>query len=43
MRIVLLNQYYAPDEAATAQILADLGAGLVYAGHDVTAICSARS
>ena len=43
MRIVLLNQYYAPDEAATAQMLADLGASLVAAGHDVTAICCDRS
>jgi glycosyltransferase involved in cell wall biosynthesis len=43
MRIVLLNQYYAPDEAATAQILADLGAGLVRAGHEVSAIASSRA
>jgi colanic acid biosynthesis glycosyl transferase WcaI len=27
-RVVLLNQYFAPDEAATAQMLADLGAEL---------------
>jgi colanic acid biosynthesis glycosyl transferase WcaI len=43
MRIVLLNQYYAPDAAATAQIAADLGAELVRAGHDVHAICCDRS
>ena len=43
MNVVLLNQYYAPDEAATAQMLADLGAGLASAGHNVTAICSNRS
>jgi putative colanic acid biosynthesis glycosyltransferase WcaI len=43
MRIVLLNQYYAPDEAATAQIESDLGAHLARAGHVVTAICSDRS
>lgn len=43
MRIVLLNQYYAPDEAATAQMLADLGSGLAAAGHDVLAIASSRS
>lgn len=43
MRIVLLNQYFAPDEAATAQLLADLGEGLVAAGHDVVAVCSCRA
>lgn len=43
MRVVLLNQYYAPDEAATAQLLADVGAALVVAGHDVVALCSDRS
>ena len=43
MRVTLLNQYYAPDEAATAQVLSDLGKGLVAAGHDVTAICGDRS
>jgi glycosyltransferase involved in cell wall biosynthesis len=43
MRIVLLNYYYAPDEAATAQLLADVGAGLVAAGHDVSAVCSDRA
>jgi len=43
VRIVLLNQYYAPDSAATAQILADLGAGLAREGHDVGAICCRRA
>jgi colanic acid biosynthesis glycosyl transferase WcaI len=43
MRIVILNQYYAPDEAATAQIAGDLGAHLARVGHDVTAICCDRS
>lgn len=43
MHITLLNQYYAPDEAATAQFLADLGAGLAAAGHLVTAVCGDRS
>ncbi len=43
MRVVLLNQYYAPDDAATAQLLADLGEGLAAAGHDVDAICSHRA
>lgn len=43
MRLVLLNQYYAPDEAATAQMLADLGAALAATGHEGTAICCDRS
>jgi glycosyltransferase involved in cell wall biosynthesis len=43
LRIVLLNQYYAPDEAATSQLLADLGAGLAAAGHEVTAVCGRRA
>lgn len=43
MRVFLLNQYYAPDEAATAQLLSDLGSGLARAGHEVTAICCDRS
>ena len=42
-RIVLLNQYYAPDEAATAQMLADLGEGLAASGCEVIAICCDRS
>ncbi len=43
MRIVLLNQYYAPDEAATAQLLGDLGEALAARGHEVRAVCSDRS
>ena len=43
MNIFLLNQYYAPDEAATAQISSDLGAALAADGHRVTAICGDRS
>ena len=41
--MILLNQYYAPDEAATAQMLGDLGAHLAAAGHEVIAICCDRS
>ena len=41
-RITVLNQYYAPDEAATAQMAADLGEALTAAGHDVVAIASNR-
>jgi glycosyltransferase involved in cell wall biosynthesis len=43
LRIVLLNQYYAPDEAASSQLLTDLGTGLAAAGHDVIAICGRRA
>ncbi len=43
MRIVLLNQYYAPDEAATSQLLTDLGTGLASAGHEVVAFCGRRA
>jgi glycosyltransferase involved in cell wall biosynthesis len=43
LRIALVNQYYAPAEAATARLLADLGEHLAAAGHDVLAICSRRS
>lgn len=43
MRILLLNQYYAPDEAATAQILSDAGAALARRGHEVVALTSNRS
>jgi colanic acid biosynthesis glycosyl transferase WcaI len=42
MRILLLNQYYHPDIAATAQLAADLGAELARRGHEVTAVASAR-
>jgi glycosyltransferase involved in cell wall biosynthesis len=43
VRVLLLNQYYAPDIAATAQMLADLGSGLAAAGHEVIAVCGDRS
>ncbi len=42
MRVALLNQYYYPDIAATAQLCSDLGAALAARGHEVTAIASAR-
>ncbi len=40
MRILLINQFYYPDVAATAQQLSDLGEHLVEAGHEVTVLCS---
>lgn len=42
MRVLLLNQYYHPDVAATAQLAADLGEALASRGHQVTAIASRR-
>jgi colanic acid biosynthesis glycosyl transferase WcaI len=40
MRVLFVNQYYWPDSAATAQLLADLGAQLVEAGHEVHVLCA---
>ncbi len=40
MRILFINQYYAPDFAATAQILSDLCVALARAGHEVHVLCS---
>jgi glycosyltransferase involved in cell wall biosynthesis len=42
-RVLLLNQYYWPDVAPTAQFSADLGAALAERGHEVTAVASAGS
>ena len=38
MRILIINQYYHPDIAATAQLCADLGEDLARRGHRVTAL-----
>jgi colanic acid biosynthesis glycosyl transferase WcaI len=43
MRILLLNQFFWPDSAATSQLLTDLARQLVAEGHDVTAVCSGRA
>ena len=40
MHIVILNQFYHPDVAATAQLASDLGTHLVSRGHQVTAVAS---
>lgn len=40
MRILAINQFYAPDKAATAQLLAQLCEDLVRAGDEVTVIAS---
>ena len=42
MKVLLLNQCFWPDVAATAQQLNDLAAGLVERGHEVTVVCSDR-
>src|SRR3569623_1902368 len=42
MRILLLNQCFHPDHVSSAQQLTDLAAGLVAAGHEVTAVAASR-
>lgn len=43
MRILLLNQFYAPDTAATGQLLGDVAGGLVARGHEVHVLASQRA
>jgi len=40
MRILFVNQFYAPDESATAELLAELAEDLAAAGHDVSVVAS---
>ena len=40
MKILLLNQVFYPDVAATAQYLSDLAAALADRGHEVTVVSS---
>lgn len=40
MKILLLNQFFWPDSAATSQLLTDLARGLQERGHEVYAICA---
>ena len=40
MRVLLLNQFFWPDSAATSQLLTDLARGLKERGHEVHAICA---
>jgi len=42
MRVLLINQFYPPDVAATGQLLADLAEGLAEQGHEVHVLCSRR-
>ncbi len=43
MKILLLNQFYPPDVAASGQLLADLAERLTLAGHEVHVLCSCRT
>lgn len=43
MKILLLNQVFYPDVAATAQYLSELGAALAGQGHEVTVVCARRA
>jgi glycosyltransferase involved in cell wall biosynthesis len=40
VRALYLNQFYAPDIAATAQVLSALCQDLAAAGHDISVLCS---
>ncbi len=42
MRVLLINQFYIPDTAATGQLLADVAEGLAKGGHEVHVLCSRR-
>jgi colanic acid biosynthesis glycosyl transferase WcaI len=41
MRIVIINQYYPPDNAPTGRMLEAVASVLVRSGHEVTVLCSA--
>ncbi len=43
MRILLINQFYKPDVAATGQLLADLAETLAQKGYRVHVLCSRRA
>lgn len=40
MRVLLLNQFYPPDTAATGQLLADVARSMAADGHEVHVLCS---
>ena len=40
MNILLLNQFFSPDTAPTAQLLSDVAHALAARGHSVTVICA---
>ena len=39
-RVLFINRFYWPDEAATAQLLTDLAEGLAARGHRIAVIAS---
>jgi colanic acid biosynthesis glycosyl transferase WcaI len=41
-RIVVISQFFGPDQSAVGQFLADFAGGAAAAGHDVTVICGAN-
>jgi len=43
VRVLILNQTFHPDVAATAQYASDLALALVERGHQVTAVCGRRA
>ena len=43
MRILLINQFYRPDVAATGQLLGDLAEKLASDGHEAHVLCSQRA
>jgi colanic acid biosynthesis glycosyl transferase WcaI len=43
MRILLINQFYVPDNAPTGQVLHDLAVCLVKRGHQVEVLCSRKA
>jgi colanic acid biosynthesis glycosyl transferase WcaI len=43
MRIILINQFFWPDAAATSQYLTDLARFLVAQGHEVEVVCGRSS
>src|SRR4051812_13378687 len=43
MRILLLNQFFWPDSAATSQLLTDVARELAERGHQIAAVCGSSS
>ena len=40
-RIIVISQFFGPDQSAVGQFLADFANGAAEAGHDVSVICGA--
>ncbi len=43
MKILLMNQFFWPDEAATSQLLTDVARALASRGHEVSVLCAEAS